>query len=43
MVEVMIPANSPLHEAFVQSGYRPEMEAEAEVWIYELDLKGAAL
>jgi GNAT superfamily N-acetyltransferase len=43
MVEVMIPADSPLHEAFVQSGYRPEMEAEAEVWIYELDLKGAAL
>jgi GNAT superfamily N-acetyltransferase len=40
-VEVAIPAASPLCQTFANAGYQPEMEAEAEIWIYELDLKGA--
>jgi len=40
-VEVMIPAASSLRQAFVQAGYTPEMEADAEIWVYELELKGA--
>jgi len=42
-VEVMVPATSPLHQAFVKAGYETDLEAEAAIWIYELDLKGVTL
>lgn len=41
--EVALPASSPLLQAFVQAGYKPEDEGGTAFYIYELDLKGAAL
>lgn len=42
-VEVVVPSASLVHRAFLQAGYEPETESKAEIWIYELDLKGIAL
>lgn len=42
-VEVVVPSASSLHGAFLQAGFEPETESEAEIWIYELELKGTTL
>jgi len=41
-VEAMLPAASPLCQAFLQAGYRPELEVDGAIWIYETTWKGAA-
>ena len=41
--EVALPVASPLRQAFVRAGYKPEDESGTTFYIYELDLKGAAL
>ena len=42
-VEAVLPAGSPLLQAFVQTGYEPEDEGGSGFCIYELDLKGVTL
>jgi len=42
-VEVVLPVDSFLLQAFVQAGYKPEDEGGTAFYIYELDLKGATL
>jgi len=39
-VEFMAPSGLPSHRAFIETGYQPEAETKAEVWIYELYLEG---
>jgi ribosomal protein S18 acetylase RimI-like enzyme len=35
-----VPSGSQLHLAFLKSGYQPDVESRAEIWIYEGHLKG---
>ncbi len=41
-VEVALPADPPLLQAFVRAGYKPEDEGGTTFYIYEMELKGAA-
>lgn len=37
---VCVPSGSQLQLDFLNSGYQPDSESEADIWIYELHLKG---
>jgi ribosomal protein S18 acetylase RimI-like enzyme len=39
---VCVPSGSQLLLAFANSGYEPDIESKAEIWIYELPLKGTS-
>jgi hypothetical protein len=39
-LSVCLPSGSALQEAFLNNGYEPDTESKAEIWIYELHLKG---
>lgn len=42
-LSVCLPSGSALQGSFLRSGYEPDTESKAEIWIYQLGLKGTTL
>ena len=42
-LSVCLPSGSALQDAFLNNGYQPDTESKAEIWIYQLGLKGTTL
>jgi GNAT superfamily N-acetyltransferase len=39
-IEAVLPTASKAYPAFLSAGYKPEIESQAEVWVYEIDWRG---